>query len=88
MSTILEKIQLSKGVNNQNFTFKIEGKDLNELNEIILISNFDESNKGNNQKYVTVEILDEKSKLLEPFRFSRFELGNLHPISNSPFPWS
>ena len=34
------------------------------------------------------EVLDEKSELLEPFRFSRFELGKLHPISNSPFPWS
>ena len=34
------------------------------------------------------EILGEKSKLLEPFRFSRFEEGKLHPISNSPFPWS
>ena len=39
-------------------------------------------------KLVASEILGEKSKLLEPFRFSRFELGNLHPTSNSPFPWS
>ena len=37
---------------------------------------------------VANEVLDEKSALLEPFRFSRFELGKLHPISNSPFPWS
>lgn len=29
-----------------------------------------------------------KSKLLEPFRISRFPEGKLHPVSNSPFPWS
>ena len=28
------------------------------------------------------------SVLLNPFRFNRFEEGNLHPVSNSPFPWS
>ena len=28
------------------------------------------------------------SSLLEPFRFSRYEQGKLHPVSNSPFPWS
>ena len=39
-------------------------------------------------KLVANEILDEKSELLEPFRFSRFKLGKLHPRSNSPFPWS
>ncbi len=39
-------------------------------------------------KLVANEVLGEKSKLLEPFRFSRFEQGKLHPISNSPFPWS
>ena len=39
-------------------------------------------------KLIADEVLDEKSELLEPFRFSRFELGKLHPISNSPFPWS
>ena len=37
---------------------------------------------------VADEILGEKSQLLEPFRFSRFEEGKLHPTSNSPFPWS
>jgi len=37
---------------------------------------------------VANEVLEEKSALLEPFRFSRFELGKLHPKSNSPFPWS
>lgn len=28
------------------------------------------------------------SALLEPFRFSRYAAGRLHPVSNSPFPWS
>ena len=39
-------------------------------------------------KLVASEILGGKSRLLEPFRFSRFAAGKLHPISNSPFPWS
>tara|TARA_Y100001949_G_scaffold156225_1_gene144970 strand:- start:30 stop:881 length:852 start_codon:yes stop_codon:yes gene_type:complete len=39
-------------------------------------------------KLVAGEILGESSNLLEPFRFSRFEEGKLHPVSNSPFPWS
>jgi glycine/D-amino acid oxidase-like deaminating enzyme len=26
--------------------------------------------------------------LLEPFRFDRYAKGKLHPVSNSPFPWS
>ena len=39
-------------------------------------------------KLVAEEVLGEKSKLLEPFRFSRFVEGKLHPTSNSPFPWS
>ena len=26
--------------------------------------------------------------LLEPFRFSRYAEGRLHPVSHSPFPWS
>ena len=34
------------------------------------------------------EICGEKSRLLEPFRFSRYAEGRLHPVSNSPFPWS
>ena len=37
---------------------------------------------------VTKEILGEKQGLLEPFRFDRYEKGNLLPVSNSPFPWS
>ena len=39
-------------------------------------------------KLVAADIMGESSKLLEPFRFSRFEEGKLHPVSNSPFPWS
>jgi glycine/D-amino acid oxidase-like deaminating enzyme len=39
-------------------------------------------------KLVAEELLGERSRLLEPFRFSRFERGELHPTSNSPFPWS
>ena len=29
-----------------------------------------------------------ESDLLKPFRFNRYEKGELHPTSNSPFPWS
>ena len=39
-------------------------------------------------KLVADEILGEKKALLEPFRFSRYAAGKLHPVSNSPFPWS
>jgi glycine/D-amino acid oxidase-like deaminating enzyme len=39
-------------------------------------------------KLVAEEILGGKSALLEPFRFSRFAAGRLHPVSSSPFPWS
>lgn len=39
-------------------------------------------------KFVAQEILGTKSALLEPFRFNRYETGKLHPVSNSPFPWS
>lgn len=37
---------------------------------------------------VAQELLSETSALLEPFRFSRFAEGRLHPVSNSPYPWS
>ncbi len=37
---------------------------------------------------VAEEIAGAPSALLEPFRFSRYEQGKLHPVSNSPFPWS
>ena len=39
-------------------------------------------------KLVADELMGRKSALLEPFRFSRFAEGRLHPVSNSPFPWS
>ena len=28
------------------------------------------------------------SSLLHPFRYDRFATGDLHPVSNSPYPWS
>ena len=34
------------------------------------------------------EILGEPQELLEPFRFARYQKGKLHPVSNSPYPWS
>jgi len=37
---------------------------------------------------VAQEILGTESELLKPFRFNRYEKGELHPTSNSPFPWS
>ena len=37
---------------------------------------------------VAEELLGEKQELLEPFRFSRFKEVKLHPVSNSPYPWS
>ncbi len=37
---------------------------------------------------VVDEIFGERQELLEPFRFSRFAEGKLHPVSNSPYPWS
>jgi hypothetical protein len=37
---------------------------------------------------VAREVLGEPQALLEPFRFSRYATGKLHPVSNSPFPWS
>jgi glycine/D-amino acid oxidase-like deaminating enzyme len=33
-------------------------------------------------------LLGEHSSLLYPFRFERFVTGDLHPVSNSPYPWS
>ena len=40
-------------------------------------------------KLVAEEILENKeTELLKPFRFNRYEKGQLHPTSNSPFPWS
>ena len=37
---------------------------------------------------VARELLGERQGLLEPFRFSRYAEGHLHPVSDSPFPWS
>ena len=37
---------------------------------------------------VAGELLGDVSALLAPFRFSRYAEGKLHPVSNSPFPWS
>ena len=39
-------------------------------------------------KLVAEEIAGDKSALLEPFRYDRYARGALHPVSNSPFPWS
>jgi glycine/D-amino acid oxidase-like deaminating enzyme len=39
-------------------------------------------------KLVAKEICGEKSRILEPFRFSRYAQGKLHPVSASPYPWS
>jgi methylglutamate dehydrogenase subunit A len=33
-------------------------------------------------------LLGEHSALLHPFRYERFATGELHPVSNSPYPWS
>ena len=33
-------------------------------------------------------LLGDHSRLLSPFRFERFETGDLHPVSSSPYPWS
>ncbi|HEV8056253.1 MAG TPA: FAD-binding oxidoreductase, partial [Nocardioidaceae bacterium] len=37
---------------------------------------------------VARELLGEPQELLAPFRFDRYERGELHPTSASPFPWS
>ena len=37
---------------------------------------------------VANELVDKPSALLKPFRFSRYAAGELHPVSNSPYPWS
>ena len=37
---------------------------------------------------IAQDILGQPSRLLEPFRFSRYAAGDLHPVSNSPYPWS
>lgn len=37
---------------------------------------------------VADEILGTPQGLLKPFRFARYAAGELHPVSNSPYPWS
>lgn len=37
---------------------------------------------------VAKEVLGEEQALLKPFRFDRYQKGELHPVSHSPFPWS
>ena len=37
---------------------------------------------------VAKELTGEPQRLLEPFRYSRYAAGELHPVSNSPYPWS
>ncbi len=37
---------------------------------------------------VARELMGDQQGLLEPFRFSRYAEGKLHPVSHSPFPWS
>src|SRR5919106_2099098 len=39
-------------------------------------------------KEVAHILVGEHSRLLYPFRFERFETGDLHPVSSSPYPWS
>jgi glycine/D-amino acid oxidase-like deaminating enzyme len=39
-------------------------------------------------KEVARVLMGEHSDVLYPFRFERFATGDLHPVSNSPFPWS
>jgi methylglutamate dehydrogenase subunit A len=39
-------------------------------------------------KLVAKEIMGERQELLRPFRYSRYDEGDLLPESNSPFPWS
>jgi len=37
---------------------------------------------------VAKEMTGDRNELLEPFRFARYAKGELHPVSNSPYPWS
>jgi glycine/D-amino acid oxidase-like deaminating enzyme len=39
-------------------------------------------------RLVADEVMGDEQELLRPFRFARFANGELHPTSNSPFPWS
>ena len=39
-------------------------------------------------KLVASEVMGRSEPLLEPFRYERYAKGELHPVSNSPYPWS
>jgi hypothetical protein len=39
-------------------------------------------------KEVAKVLMGESSSVLYPFRYSPYSEGDLHPTSNSPFPWS
>lgn len=39
-------------------------------------------------KEIARELQGEHSTLLAPFRYERFATGQLHPVSQSPYPWS
>ena len=39
-------------------------------------------------KEVASVVLGGHSRLLYPFRYERFQSGDLHPVSSSPYPWS
>ncbi len=39
-------------------------------------------------KEIARVVTGEHSSLLHPFRYERFATGDLHPVSNSPYPWS
>jgi glycine/D-amino acid oxidase-like deaminating enzyme len=39
-------------------------------------------------RLIADEVMGDEQELLKPFRFDRFAKGELHPTSNSPFPWS
>ena len=39
-------------------------------------------------KEVAKLLQGDHSSLLYPFRYERFETGDLHPVSHSPYPWS
>lgn len=39
-------------------------------------------------KLVAEHIVGNATPLLDPFKFDRYAKGELHPVSNSPFPWS
>ena len=65
-------------------------KDLHLLHQNVYI--IADSNHGYKMigvgELVADELLGKERDLLKPFRFNRYEKGELHPTSSSPFPWS